>query len=434
MSQITLEYDPRPFFIPFHQRNRRWSSIVAHRRCGKTVACVNDLIARALYNKKKNPRYGYLAPTYRQGKEIAWMYLKDFARPVTKKIKESELSVELITGAKISIFGADNPDSLRGLYFDGVVLDEFGDMRPSVWGEVVLPTLVDRKGWAVFIGTPKGKNHFWKLHENSKTDSDWYSSTLLVTETGLFEQEEIEVFRKQMSDEQFRQEFLCDFTAAIQGAYYATLLETPEAGPTHDPELPVFVASDLGYTDSTAMWFWQPVPDGFAIIDYEEADTQPLAYYFDLLRYKGYEYERIYLPHDAKAKSFQTGLSTIEQFIKAEFPVQIAPKLDLQHGIDAARAILPKCRWDLTNSRVVSGIDALRSYRRSYDEKARVFRDTPMHDWSSHCADAFRYFALVTRHAIVPAKQDPEVKVPAGKYPFSLEDLWTCQPAKSHRI
>jgi len=434
MTDLVLEYDPRPFFIPFHQRNKRWSSIVAHRRCGKTVGCINDLIAKALYNKRKNPRYGYLAPTYRQGKEIAWMYLKDFAKPVIKKAKESELSIELINGAKISIFGADNPDSLRGLYFDGVILDEFGDMRPSVWGEVVLPTLVDRRGWAVFIGTPKGKNHFWKLHETSKHDPDWFSSTLLVTETGLFGDEEIAEFRKQMSDEQFRQEFLCDFTAAIMGAYYASLLEEPRPGPPYDPSMPVFVSSDLGYTDSSAYWFWQPAPDGYAIIDYEEADTQPLSYYFDLLRYKGYEYETIYLPHDAKAKSLQTGLSTIEQFIQAQFPVAIGPKLALQHGIDAARAVIPKCSWDLTNSRVVSGIDALRSYRRSYDDKARVYRDTPMHDWSSHCADTFRGFALVTRHAIVAPPKVNEIKAPAGKYPFALEDIWECRPKKSLRI
>ena len=163
MTDIVLPYEPRPHFIPFHQRSARWAAIVAHRRCGKTVGCINDTIAKALYNRKKNPRYGYIAPTYRQAKEIAWQYLKDDARPVVKKIREAELSIELINGAKVSLFGADNPDSLRGLYFDGVILDEFGDMRPSLWGEVILPTLVDRKGWAVFIGTPKGKNHFYDI-------------------------------------------------------------------------------------------------------------------------------------------------------------------------------------------------------------------------------------------------------------------------------
>ena len=428
---IRLEYSPRPHFVPFHQRNTRFAAIVAHRRAGKTVGCVNDAIARALYNKKKNPRYGYIAPTYRQGKEIAWQYLKDDARPAITKIRESELSVELINGAKISIFGADNPDSLRGLYFDGVIMDEFGDMRPSMWGEVILPTLVDRRGWAVFIGTPKGKNHFYEIVKRSKTEDNWYSSILTVNDTGLFTEEEIAEFRAQMSDEQFRQEFLCDFTAAITGAYYAKLLETPTPGPEFNPDLPVQVSADLGYTDSSAYWFWQEYPDGDVLIDYEEADNQPLSYYFDLLRYKNYEYGTIWLPHDAIAKTLQTGRSTVEQFLSEDFPVRIAPRLAIQHGVDAARKMLPTVRWNLKNQRVLDGIDALRSYRRKYDENRKAYMDVPLHDWTSHCADAFRGYALTCRRATI-APEPTEIGPP--RYGFSLEDLYSCQPKRILRI
>lgn len=430
-QRITLDYVPREHFIPFHQRTQRFSGIVAHRRCGKTVACINDVIPRALYNKKKNPRYGYIAPTYRQGKEIAWQYLKDDARPAITRIRESELSVELVNGAKISIFGADNPDSLRGLYFDGVILDEFGDMRPSMWGEIILPTLIDRRGWAVFIGTPKGKNHFYDIIQRSQSESGWYSSILPVTETGLFTEEEIAEFRKQMSDEQFRQEFLCDFTAAITGAYYAKLLEQPIASPGYDSAIPVYVSSDLGYTDSSAYWFWQEHPDGINIIDYEEADNQPLAYYFDLLRSKGYDYETIWLPHDAVAKSLQTGRSTIEQFLSEQFPVRIAPRLAVQHGIDAARKVLPYCRWNLSNPRVVSGLDALRSYRRQYDEIRKIYRDVPLHDWTSHCADAFRGLSLVSKYATLRVAEPEVLK---KSYGFTLEDLWQTRPRQSLRV
>jgi hypothetical protein len=433
MTDVHLEYAPRPCFIPFHQRNQRFSSIVAHRRCGKTVACINDIVVRAAYNKKKHPRYGYIAPTYRQGKEIAWLYLKDAAGPLLKgKPRESELSVELITGAKITIFGADNPDSLRGLYFDGVILDEYGDMRPSLWGEVILPTLVDRRGWAVFIGTPKGMNHFYETVERSKEDPSWFSSILPVTSTGLFTDEEIEEFRKQMSDEQFRQEFMCDFTAAITGAYYAKLLEVPVQGPPHDPSMPVYVSSDLGFTDSSAYIFWQEYADGPNIIDYEEADNQALQYYFDLLRYKGYDYDTIWLPHDAVARSLQTGRSTIEQFLAEEFPVRIAPRLAIQHGIDAARKVLPMCRWDLTNPRIGTMLNALRSYRRQYDETRKIYRDSPLHDWSSHCADAFRGLSLVCKRATLPAA-NPAPTAPQS-YGFTLEDLWNSQPKRSLRI
>lgn len=432
MSDIILDYDPRPHFIPFHQRNQRFSCIVAHRRCGKTVGCVNDIVPRALYNTKKHPRYGYIAPTYRQGKEIAWMYLKDATKDVCKRVRESELSVELINGAKITIFGADNPDSLRGLYFDGVILDEYGDMRPSLWGEVILPTLIDRKGWAVFIGTPKGKNHFFDVLQRAQSNPDeWFSLVLDVTQTGLFSDEEVETFRKQMSDEQFRQEFMCDFTAAITGAYYGKLLEQPIEGPGYTPDLPVLVSADLGYTDSTALWFWQEYPDGEVLIDYEEADNEPLSYYFNLLRYKQYDYDKIWLPHDAVAKTLQTGRSTVEQFLAEEFPVRIVPRLAVQHGIDAARKIIPGLRWDLKNPRVVQGIDTLRSYHRQYDEINKIYRDIPHHDWTSHCADAFRGFALVCKRATIQPVEKP---TPKSSYPFSLEDLWTCQPARSQRI
>ena len=420
-EELKLDYVPRELFMPYHLREQRWACIVAHRRFGKTVGCVNDSVARALYNTRKNPRYGYICPTYRQAKEIAWQYYKDDARQVITKIRESELSIELINGAKISLFGADNPDSLRGLYFDGVILDEFGDMRPSLWGEVILATLLDRKGWATFIGTPKGKNHFYDIYLKAQNNEDWFTRTFKVHDTGLFSQEEIADFRSQMSDEQFRQEFLCDFTAGITGAYYAKLLEKPRQGPAYDPEMPVFVSADLGYTDSTAFWFWQPAPDGYNFIDYEEADNQALSYYFHLLREKGYEYEKIFLPHDARAKSLQTGLSTVEQFLQAGFPIDIVLRMDLQDGIDATRAMLPDCAFDLTNDRVKQGLDMLRSYRRSFDEINKVYRDKPLHDYTSHCADAFRGFALVSKRATIRKPPEEEAKPTTG---YTLDELF----------
>lgn len=432
MSELVLPYEPRKHFMDYHARTTRYACIVAHRRCGKTVGCINDAVAKALYNNRKNPRYGYIAPTYRQAKEIAWQYIKDDARPVIRKVRESELSVELINNAKISLFGADNPDSLRGLYFDGVILDEFGDMRPSLWGEVILPTLVDRRGWATFIGTPKGKNHFYDIWKRSEDNpQEWYSSMMKVTDTGLFGPEEIEEFRRQMSDEQFRQEFLCDFTAAIQGAYYAQLLENPTPGIPYDPQMPVFASADLGYTDSSAYWFWQPTAGGgYNFIDYEEADGQALNFYFNMLNQKGYEYERIWLPHDARAKSLQTGLSVVEQFLHHHYPVDLAPRMDIQDGIEAARTLIPACSWDLDNPRVRKGLDTLKSYRRAYDDVRRVYRDKPLHDWTSHCADAFRGFALVSKRAILtPTREDD-----ARSQGYTLDELWNTQPAKTLRI
>ena len=187
MANIEIDYDPRTHFIPFHQRDQRWSCLVVHRRGGKTVACVNDLGARAIYTPKSDARYAYLAPFYRQAKDVAWVYLKTYLKPVIKRIRESELRVELMNGSWITLYGADNPDALRGIYLDGVVLDEFGDCRPSLWGQVILPTLVDRKGWAVFIGTPKGKNHFYHIYRRSQSEEGWYNLTLKSSDSGLID-------------------------------------------------------------------------------------------------------------------------------------------------------------------------------------------------------------------------------------------------------
>lgn len=154
-NKVIIDYTPRQQFIPFHARSKRFALLVCHRRAGKTVACINDLVAKALNFKKfKNGSFAYVAPYYGQAKSVAWQYLVDATRDLPGTVvKVSELSVTLYNGSKIRLFGADNPESLRGLYFDGLILDEVGDMRESIW-TVVRPALADRTGWIVFIGTP----------------------------------------------------------------------------------------------------------------------------------------------------------------------------------------------------------------------------------------------------------------------------------------
>ena len=404
MPEVQLKYEPRDAFVPFHNRSERWSVLVCHRRAGKTVACINDIVTRAVYTSKKLARYGYIAPFYRQAKDVAWVYLKEATEGMSVKTFESSLTIELFNGAKISLYGADNPDALRGVYFDGVIVDEFGDCRPSLWGEVILPTLADRRGWAVFIGTPKGKNQFYEMFNRAKKEAGWYDMMLKASESDLLPADELAEMKSQMGDDQYLQEFECSFDAAVKGTYYAsTIREIEEGGQVADfpwdEEQPVDVYSDIGFTDSSSYWFVQRRPDGWAIIDYEEAHSQPLSYYFDMLNYKGYEYGTIWLPHDAKASTLQTGRSTIEQFLEAEFPVRIAPKLKIQHGIDAARSILPRCYFN--KSKTSEGLEGLRAYQRRYDEVMKNFSTAPMHNWASHPSDAFRQFAMVAKKAIL---------------------------------
>jgi phage terminase large subunit len=398
--EIELPYIPREQFVPFHQRSTRFGAMTCHRRAGKTVSCIGELVTRAMYTTKHRAEYAYCGPYRSQAKKVAWTYLKDFTEGLRiAPPRESDLSVTLHGGATITLYGADNPDALRGLYLDGIVLDEYGDCRPSLWGEVVLPTLLDRKGWAVFIGTPKGKNHFYQMVQRARTEDNWYEMTLKASESGLLDDEALAEARAEMTDAQYQQEMECSFEAAVQGSYYSNVIAKMEVDGLignfpYDPNEMVHMSADLGFTDSTAFWFWQVTADGPVVIDYEEHDGQKLDFYFNLLNDKPYEYADIWLPHDAKASTLQTGRSTVEQFLAAGFPCKVVPKLAVQHGIDAARLILPQCRID--KAACYSGIEALRAYRRSWNEKTQQFSNSPLHDWASNGSDAFRYLALVT--------------------------------------
>lgn len=429
--EIHSPYQPRTHFMPFHQRAHRFAAMVAHRRAGKTVACVNDLIAKAMYSRKQRPRYAYIGPLRNQAKQIAWDYLKYYSQGLCSKVSESELYVELKhNGARISVYGADNPDSFRGLYFDGVILDEYGLMNPIIYTQIILPTLADRKGWIVFIGTPEGKNHFYQQYQTACGAPDrWFSYMLRASESGILSPEELLLQKLEMQDDdKYEREFECSFEAMVKGEYYSKLITNLEKNHQitdlvdWDPEFPVEVVSDLGYTDSSAYWFFQARPDGCAIIDYEEHDSQPLSFYFQLLKDKRYRYDKIWLPHDARAKSLQTGRSTLEQYLHAGFPVDITPSLSVQHGIDAVRYMLPKCWF---NPRCMVGIEALRAYRRKWDEKRKVLSDMPLHDWSSHGSDAFRYLCLIAKERIMPTVDEPPPPKEIIPEPMILEELFT---------
>lgn len=386
----------------FHARAERFAVVVCHRRFGKTVMCINDIIDKAYQNGLEMPRYGYIAPFYKQAKDIAWNYLKVYSAPLLEKIMESELSVILSNGALVRLYGADNPDSLRGVYFDGVVLDEFGDMAPRLFGEVIAPTLADRKGWAVFIGTPKGPNHFMELWEDAQDDPRWFKRILRASESGIIDADELEMLSNLPgSDEDtFRQEFECDFRAAIRGAYYGKALNELEAKGhmgdfPWDPELPVITAWDIGYSDDTSIWFYQANGREFKQIDFFTQAGLSVDDVVDMLETKPYLYGDFFLPHDAKNKSFQTGKSTMELLAARGIRARLVPKVSIQDGIQAVRKTLPCVYFNTSNPTLKKeGLNALRMYQREWDDKARRFKEAPKHDWSSNPADAFRMFAV----------------------------------------
>lgn len=394
-------FTPRAQFMRFHERSQRWTCITAHRRAGKTLACILDLITRALATSKEHGRYAYIAPFYSQAKAVAWDYLKRYSEPVRQgEPRESELSVELSNGSRIRLFGADNPNALRGMYFDGVVMDEAGDMSPAVWQEVIRPALSDRQGWAVFIGTPRGRNYFYEIHEQSKVSPDWLSLTLRASETGLIPEAELADAKTQMSASSFRQEYECDFEAPVIGAIYAEeLMKARDEGRiTHVPHeslLQVHTAWDLGMDDATAIWFWQQANGQFRFIDYVEESGMGLREYAHILQSKGYLYGRHYAPHDIQVRELGSGLSRLEVARSLGIPFEVVPQAAVEEGIHAFRLMLERCWFDA--EKCAKGLEALQHYRREFDDKRRVFRSAPVHDWSSHAADAARYFAMVSQ-------------------------------------
>jgi len=411
---VVLGYRPRQQFVPFHKRRNRWSALVCHRRAGKTVACIMDLVHKAQRCEKVNPRFAYIAPLHVQAKDVAWTYLKQFTSPIPGvEINESELRVDFPGGARIRLYGADNYDRMRGIYLDGVILDEAADFDPRAWPEVIRPALSDRQGWATFIGTPKGRNFFWEVWEGAQSNPDWFSLMLRASETGIVTEAELADARSMMTPEQYAQEYECSFDAAILGAYFGKeIADAERAGRVgeveYDPSIPTQTSWDLGIGDSTAIWFWQIGPEGVRVIDCYENHGQNLAHYVAELKSRPYKYGSDYVPHDAKVRDITTGRTRVETLIQLGRKPVVVPDHKLMDGINAVRVSFPRIRIDAEKCKF--GLEALRQYRTEYDEKTRAFKNTPKHDWTSHYADSFRYMAVAWRELVMP-KEKPKLVV-----------------------
>jgi phage terminase large subunit len=413
VQEIVIPYSPRDQFIPYHDRTERFAKIVAHRRFGKTVGCINDMIKAALSidcsdRSGRPPRFAYIAPTYAQAKDVAWGYLKHFSSPIPGlKMSESELFVEYPNGARIRLYGADNYDRMRGLYHDGVTIDEPAQMDPRAWPEVIRPTLSDYAGWGTFIGTPAGRDWFYKidLKEDGSPAPDFFRLTLKASETGIIKPEELESLKSGLTDEQFAQEFECSFEAAVIGAYYGKLMGAADAdkritGVPYEPTAQVYTAWDLGIRDSTAIWFAQVIGREIRIVDYYESSGVDLGHYVREIGSKPYLYAGHIVPHDAQAKELGTGKSRLEVLESLGLKnLTIAKMHRVEDGINAVRTIIPRCWFDA--KKCARGIDALKLYRAEYDDKLQALKPRPVHDWTSHAADAMRYLAMTLDSQIV---------------------------------
>jgi len=399
-ARIKINYQPRDIFIPLHERTQRWALVVAHRRCGKTVGCVNELIKGALTCTKPNPRFAYIAPTYSQAKDVAWNYALEYSHSIPDmRQHEGELRVDYPNGGRVRLYGADNYDRMRGIYLDGAVLDEYGDMDPRAWEEVIRPALSDRQGWAIFIGTVRGRNHFYTMYEKALQPAfqqDWYVAIHPASETGIIEPAELMDARRSMTPEAYAAEYECSWAAPIVGSYYGSQIEELKRDGDilplqHERGKRVYTAWDLGVGDSTAIWFAQIVGDKVHLIDYIENHGVGLDWYAGEISRRQYIYAAHFLPHDAEQREVTTARQRVEVLRDLGINATVCPKTKVEEGINSVRLLLPRCRFD--SLKTAQGVEALKHYRREWDAKQKVFHLKAKHDWSSHGADSFRILA-----------------------------------------
>lgn len=414
---ICIPYTPRPQQKAVHAilATTRFVVLVTHRRFGKTVLAVNHLIRGALTCRKERPRFGFVAPTYTQGKATAFDYLTHYSQPVPDtRVNQSELRVDYPNASQVRLYGADNPDSLRGLYFDGVVLDEYGLHPAKTFSEVLSPTLVDRGGRALFLGTPNGKNQFYEIAQHAKAEQakgsrDWAFIEYRASDTGLLDASYLQAARAVMTADEYSQEFECSFEASVKGAIYAKELEAARregriTDVPMDPTLNVDTDWDLGIGDAMCVWFSQTVKGSgqVRLIDYYEASGEGFPHFVQVLAEKRYTYGTHWAPHDIAVRELGSGKSRLEVAAALGLRFSVTPRVssgtaqELEEGIHAVRLFLPRCWFDAT--RCQRGLEALGQYRRDYNTRLDEFKATPVHDHASHGSDAFR--GLAVRHQV----------------------------------
>lgn len=415
---VSFGYTPRKIQAFLHQTLRqkriRFFVAVCHRRFGKTKFALGELATAGFECPLHNPQYAYIAPTYGQAEKIAWTYLKEMFKdyPGVEK-NEQKLRIKIPRHDKgdfitIWLFGAENPDNIRGIYLDGCIFDEYAQMTPVIWGEVVRPLLSDRKGWAIFIGTPKGMNAFYTMYQTAQRNMveapelKWYAFNAPASKTGIIDEEELRAIRAEISSEEYDQEMECSFQAALVGAYYGKhMVLAEEQGRIldlpYDSRFPVSTYWDIGMDDSTAIWFVQKIGEWYHVIDYYEMSGEGLPHYAGVLAKRGYVYDRHFFPHDGVVRDWsgsgETRASTAHKLLGIR--PRIAKKMAPADTVNSVRVILPLCKFD--RIRCMRGLDALKNYERKWDAKNGLFQDSALHNWASHGADSFGVFAVCAK-------------------------------------
>lgn len=420
---IPHNYKPRPYQMGLWdamiESKKKRAIYVWHRRAGKDLLALNRILYSAMFEAVGT--YWHIFPSYAQGAKSVWQetnsegrkYIDYIPQELIAKKNEKELKITLKNGSIYQIVGSDNPDSLRGAGIKGAVFSEYAEQDPRAWG-TIQPMLLENNGWAMFNFTPKGQNHAYELYKMAqKMPEVWHSEIKTAEETGVFTQDQLEQVKAEILSEGktldfFNQEFLCSFNNPIEGAYYSKIIDDIDkqgriGNYPYNPALPVYTFWDLGVGDATTIWFAQFIGNEVRIIDYIEDNNRGMNTYIKEVKDKPYIYEQHFAPHDIQIREFTNGKSRLETALELGLRFMIAPKLSIEDGIDAVRAILPKCFFNEPTTR--RGLLTIKNYKKEFDNKNNTFKLQPKHDWASHGADAFRYLAVSYRENIGQTKQ-----------------------------
>ena len=406
-------WQPRSYQKPLYRYLRaggKRAVAVWHRRAGKDSTSLHWTIEAAL---KRPGVYWHMLPTLRQGRRVIWEGIDKagdrvlsawpgWDRPgdptgLVKHIRHDEMKVETWNNSIWQVVGADNYDALMGANPVGVVFSEWSLTNPASW-DFIRPILAENGGWALFIFTPRGRNHGYRTLRMAEANKDWFSEILTVDDTKAITVQAIAEDRASgMPEELVQQEYWCSFEAATRGAYYGKLISAARAegritGVPYDPAVPVWTAWDLGIGDPTAIWWVQMVGREIHWIDYYETSGESLDHYANVVKSKPYVYEEHLLPHDGAARELGTGRTRQEQLDSLGLKTRIVPINRVEDGINAVRMLLPRSWFDA--AKCERGIDALSLFRAEFDEDKQTFTDKPVHDWTSHGSDAARTLAM----------------------------------------
>ena len=411
--QIPYKFEPRSYqldLLSALDSGYKRAIAVYHRRAGKDKTLLNLVVKKAL---GRVGVYYYFFPEFSQGRRVIWdgidgsgMKFRDhIPKALISRESQQEMSITLINGSIIQIIGTDNYDKVRGANPVGCVFSEFAFQNPAAW-DTVRPILTENGGWAVFNSTPFGKNHFFELYNMATKNPKWYTQLITIDDSKDWDgnrfitDEMIQDERDSgMSEEMIEQEYFCSFTSNSQGFYYLKYLnEAEEDGRVgnipYEVDVPVDTWWDIGVGDSTAIWFTQIINKEIRIIDFYENNSVGLEHYAKYLQHLPYVYNSHNFPHDMRNTEFGTGRSRMEmaEELFSNVELNIVQKVGLEDGINATRILLPRC-W-FNHKKIEKGYRALLNYHRQWDDKYQEFKNKPVHDWSSHAADAFRYLAV----------------------------------------